>query len=131
MLEANGSFTWFNIGGTGINLTWTVTGDPNVNDQTSGSDLEIGKNEGLITGTVHNYVLTFSAPVKNVQFTIQNINQGPQGSFNYYDLLTFTGSPTFSALAAAHEAGDSAPCRRHLHPPDQAQFGKPDRRIKS
>lgn len=98
-LETGGSFTWTNIGGTGIDLTWAIGGSTDVNDAPAGG-LAIGNNTGVAGGLVHTYTFTFSAPVLDVTFDILNINQNAAGAaFVYYDLLTFTGSPTFSNLA--------------------------------
>jgi len=99
-LETGGSFTWTNIGGTGIDLTWAIGGSTDVNDGPAGTGLAIGNNTGAAGGLVHIYTFTFSAPVQDVTFDILNINQNAVGAgFLYYDLLTFTGSPTFSNLA--------------------------------
>ncbi|WP_300340324.1 PEP-CTERM sorting domain-containing protein [Accumulibacter sp.] len=46
----------------------------------------------------HEYQFTFSQAVKNIHFSILNINHGPQGNFQYWDLLTFSPGATFSNL---------------------------------
>ena len=97
-LQNNGFFTWTDIGGSGIDLTWTLGGNTEVNDIPSGSSLELGINNGATAGVVHQYLFTFSAPVKWLEFDIRNINQGNQGGFQFYDLLTFSGSPNFVEL---------------------------------
>ena len=99
-LENSGSFTWTNIGGTGVNLTWSIGGNSaNVNDSASGTGIRIGKNEGAAAGANHDYVFSFSQAVKDVAFSILNINQnGPGEGFLYHDLLTFTVGAAFSNL---------------------------------
>ena len=98
-LETNGSFTWTNIGGSGVDLTWGIGGNSSdVNDAASGTGIIIGRNAGAATGANHDYVFSFSQAVKDVVFSILNINHGPQGSFQYHDLLTFSAGATFSNL---------------------------------
>ena len=97
-LESSGFFTWTDIGGSGIDLTWTLMGNTDVNDSPSGSNLRLGINDGASDGVVHQYLFTFSAPVKWLEFDIRNINQGNQGGFRFYDLLTFSGNPNFVEL---------------------------------
>jgi hypothetical protein len=102
-LESGGSFTWTDINGSGVDLTWAVGGSgtsTDVNDNPSGSGLSIGQNNGGANGTIHEYAISFSQAVKNVQFSILNINRNaPASLFQYHDLLTFSAGATFSNLA--------------------------------
>ena len=59
-LESAGTFTWTDVGGSGVDVTWSIAGNPYVNDIASATGLRIGRNMGFISGFIHQYNFSFS-----------------------------------------------------------------------